>query len=757
LRTIPAARLGRMLLYWLRPHGRAIRLAGCLLSVGIAAGLAGAIAQGTVIWIANGVLLAYLLLAPRRLWPAYLCAGFLGHVIATSFTYAPWQVNLVYTLLDVFEAFLAAVLLRRRSAQLPRFTRGQYLLRFLAFAVLAAPIATAAIAALIEVLWHRVAFSQTLLQWVATDSLGICVVVPACVPILQSRIPSTFRTGRNWAYLIPIAATSVLLFSQSKVPVPFVLYPLLVLVLLRLGLGWASLTTLFVSGVASFFTVRGQGPFAASGSVTPRESAILLQLFIASAIVLLYSVSVVLERLRAAERRHQRISAVHKLVSENSRDIILIADFDGLPTYISSAVGAITGWNPEETMHRGFAEVVHPDDLAKVQDAVRTLREGAETATIEYRIGKRRGGYVWVEGRLRSLRDPATGVSTGFLQLVSDISERKHAELARQLQLSVINAIHDVSLDGILVVDDKQRVVSCNQRFADVWSLSLPQNLPGYLDENSRFSYKPLLSQALENVKDPAAFSQHVSDFYSNPDAQDHCEFDLKNGRTIERYTTGLHGNAGEHLGRVWFFRDVSEHILAEHRLQEAYRALETLAVTDALTGVANRRQFEQSLANEWRRGLRDRKPLSLLLIDADLFKSYNDSFGHPRGDNCLKQIAEAAQDVVARPGDLVARFGGEEFAVILPNTPNSGAMKMAFDICAMMRNRQLKHPGNPAGIVTVSVGCATLVPQLGQHAATLVECADQALYDAKRAGRNCACNYQSEVEVAKPVNLIAV
>ena len=133
-----------------------------------------------------------------------------------------------------------------------------------------------------------------------------------------------------------------------------------------------------------------------------------------------------------------------------------------------------------------------------------------------------------------------------------------------------------------------------------------------------------------------------------------------------------------------------------------------------------------------------------LLLIDADLFKAYNDANGHLRGDNCLKQIAEAIQDVVSRPGDLVARFGGEEFAVILPNTPAPGALQLAQDICAIMCNRQLLHSASPIGVVTVSAGSATLVPQLGQHAVILIDCADQALYQAKRSGRNRACAYRS-------------
>jgi diguanylate cyclase (GGDEF)-like protein len=128
-------------------------------------------------------------------------------------------------------------------------------------------------------------------------------------------------------------------------------------------------------------------------------------------------------------------------------------------------------------------------------------------------------------------------------------------------------------------------------------------------------------------------------------------------------------------------------------------------------------------------------------MIDADLFKLYNDAFGHLCGDSCLKQIAEAAQDVVERPGDLVARFGGEEFAVILPNTPNVGALQVANEICAALRARQLPHPSNPNGIVTISVGCATMVPPADKHSAHLVEQADQALYKAKQQGRNQVCN----------------
>jgi diguanylate cyclase (GGDEF)-like protein/PAS domain S-box-containing protein len=193
----------------------------------------------------------------------------------------------------------------------------------------------------------------------------------------------------------------------------------------------------------------------------------------------------------------------------------------------------------------------------------------------------------------------------------------------------------------------------------------------------------------------------------------------------------------GRPIGFLNLVRDITERKRSEEHLQSAYRAKESLVVVDALTGIANRRRFDEALANEWRRALRDGDKLSLLLIDADHFKRYNDTYGHVRGDSCLKQIAEAAMDIVLRPGDLVARYGGEEFAVVLPGTDETGAKAVAEDICQAIRNRRLPHEGNAPGIVTVSVGCATVVPQRGKLPQDLIESADQALYRAKGRGRN--------------------
>ena len=164
---------------------------------------------------------------------------------------------------------------------------------------------------------------------------------------------------------------------------------------------------------------------------------------------------------------------------------------------------------------------------------------------------------------------------------------------------------------------------------------------------------------------------------------------------------------------------------------------LETLASTDALTGVANRRTFDLALSREWARSAREAAPLSLLLLDVDRFKAFNDFYGHPAGDTCLCTIAAIVSSVAGRPGDAVARYGGEEFAVILPNTKLDGAATIAQAICEAIRAAEIPHDASDGGQVTVSIGVACLMPVQGTAPAQLAMHADAALYAAKRAGRN--------------------
>jgi diguanylate cyclase (GGDEF)-like protein len=168
-----------------------------------------------------------------------------------------------------------------------------------------------------------------------------------------------------------------------------------------------------------------------------------------------------------------------------------------------------------------------------------------------------------------------------------------------------------------------------------------------------------------------------------------------------------------------------------------AERALLELATTDSLTALANRRRFDDVLENEWVRAIREGTSAALLMVDCDFFKSYNDTYGHLQGDEALRAVAGALRDSVQRPADLVARFGGEEFAILLPGTDLDGALLLGEIIRDAVARLACKHVRSPFGNLTVSIGAAACLPSPDRDALSLVQAADFALYEAKEKGRN--------------------
>ncbi len=187
---------------------------------------------------------------------------------------------------------------------------------------------------------------------------------------------------------------------------------------------------------------------------------------------------------------------------------------------------------------------------------------------------------------------------------------------------------------------------------------------------------------------------------------------------------------------------DVTPAVDREHLLRNTAQKLHGMAHVDALTRIGNRRHFDEMLAREWRHAQRQRQPLALVMMDVDHFKLYNDIYGHQKGDECLRTVAEVINSVAKRPRDVACRYGGEELTMLLPDTDLSNAVVLAQRVVGRLRGLQLPHAASPSRCVTLSAGVVAEVPDPGVDPDALLQMADRALYKAKTRGRDQVATY---------------
>jgi len=188
-------------------------------------------------------------------------------------------------------------------------------------------------------------------------------------------------------------------------------------------------------------------------------------------------------------------------------------------------------------------------------------------------------------------------------------------------------------------------------------------------------------------------------------------------------------------LERDEAFRALEE---SREKLAEANLALQKLSSLDGLTGIANRRSFDETLQKEWNRSIRGEKSIGLIMLDIDFFKLYNDHYGHQGGDDCLKRVAKGLESAIHRETDLLARYGGEEFSTVLPDTDLNGAIKVAEEMRLTIKDLRIEHAKSKVtDIVSISIGVSAVIPLQGMNQEVLIAAADQALYKAKEEGRD--------------------
>lgn len=214
----------------------------------------------------------------------------------------------------------------------------------------------------------------------------------------------------------------------------------------------------------------------------------------------------------------------------------------------------------------------------------------------------------------------------------------------------------------------------------------------------------------------------------------------------VEDEARGLEMGAIDYIVKPYSAAIVKARVRNHMELKSYRDMLKNASRVDGLTNIANRRRFDETIQTEWKRAFRHSEPLSLLMLDIDFFKRYNDTYGHQAGDECLRKIAMNLAKSLKRPGDLAARYGGEEFACVLPGVSPNGAIKIAQRIHAAVRGLAMPHEDSDvAVIVTASIGVATMMPTGNEGWDKLVERADKALYQAKQEGRDRVVVFEKE------------
>jgi diguanylate cyclase (GGDEF)-like protein/PAS domain S-box-containing protein len=305
--------------------------------------------------------------------------------------------------------------------------------------------------------------------------------------------------------------------------------------------------------------------------------------------------------------------------------------------------------------------------------------------------------------------------------MIEDKESKEEKRLREALEYS--DAIIATVREPLVVLDKELRIITANRSFYRTFQVN-PEETEKRLiyDLGNRQWDIPQLRELLENI---LPMNNAFEDFEVEHDFKSiGRKTMLLNARKIYRETN--------HVEMVLLaFEDITERKKAEEQLK-------LIASMDGLTGVANRRHFDNTLDLEWRRAMRSAKPLSLIIIDVDYFKNYNDVHGHLAGDFCLQKIAHTVRDSLRRAGNFVARYGGEEFMVILPETETEDAYLFAESLREKIENLNIEHKDSKAGKnVTVSLGVSTSIPKKDSTQDELISLADKALYKAKQGGRN--------------------
>ena len=672
-------------------------------------------AQGGVssVWIADGLLLGVLVLKPRTDWPRPVLAAVMGMALARMLGGDSLPITLGLTGASVIEVLMIADGIRRRVPDIRDPSRLPALARAAIGWTVAACVVSATIAALVRWMAEGSPVQQVWPVWFIAHLLGVVVVGTLSVTALRLRWRLLGREGHRLdfaACVAVLAATCFVIGLQHALPVLFLAYLPLMLLTLRHGFAGVVVGIAGLSVAMGFMAGYDLGPFKLVEHATVAQRALLLQLFIGAGCLLTYPTAVSQAERRRLGRQVRTSEALYRLLAEHSRDLVVRLRPDGTRPYVSASAQAVLGWTPAE-MARIRIELLHPDDRARIQGEIARLFRDGGTLVTTYRYLHKDGHYVWLEAsgqRVDTVQPPE------IVYAARDVTARVLAEQALLDSQSQLQAVTDNVPAMITHFDADERFTFANLAAGRLLGMDLGALQGRRLrDVIGEAAYGDLAAHIAAVLRgDPVAFEQQIE----------------LGARRLDHRTQFVPDRGPD--GAVRGFFSISFDITA---LKQAERQLERLARFDTLTGLANRRHFEESLEEAVARALRNGTPLVLLAMDIDRFKHINDTYGHAAGDRVLQEFATRLRDCVYEV-DLPARLGGDEFVVLMEYSPSAEV----GETVARRIHEAMQAPMELIEAtlqVTTSIGVGVHFPV--RSGSTLMEVADQALYEAKRAGRD--------------------
>ncbi|WP_321380218.1 diguanylate cyclase [Rhizobium sp.] len=432
--------------------------------------------------------------------------------------------------------------------------------------------------------------------------------------------------------------------------------------------------------------------------------------------------------LRSELRLREKITQakLYRLIAQTLPESLNAKDLQGRFIIANPATArALNVSDPSELIGKTDRDFHPPDLAARYMADEQAVLESGTPAHIDQCYQRPDGQRGWLSTLKNPIYSDLTGEIVGIVTHNRDITAQKELETKlAESQQQLSDALANMA-DGLVMFDRTGNLVYCNTRYQALFSKTAHLRVPG-----ANIQDIITASRACGEEVKPQSTAEPPKPSLLTPNNR---EIHLWDGRTLEVRTRSVGGG-----GSIMVFTDVTRTREAEDVLKNANRALEKVALTDGLTGLFNRRAFDDKIAHEFARARRATEPLSLLMVDIDHFKLFNDHYGHQVGDECLRQVAARLKAIAKRSTDTAARYGGEEMALILPNTAHAGALELAERYQAAVRALRIPHVGSSKNIVTVSIGVATIVPQNDDRVEDLIADADRALYCAKHDGRDC-------------------